>query len=194
MELLLFFVMFFLCFTLLLHTGTPLSGTILRGSRGFSFSFSFSSLVKITAMFYLYQVLFFNIFPTFGVTLGLFMINGFINGVYRSTGIVLGLYVPVFGLSGCRLWDRRIGLNFGYVSMGRSMAWNTVDEYKCDWEGFSCLFFSLARLLVLCELSRYSTFSHISTLLSQPICEFTIVLLCNSLTSLNIISTLHNRV
>ena len=47
-------------------------------------------------------------------------------------------------------------------------------------------FFSLARLLVLCELSRYSTFSHISTLLSQPICEFTIVLLCNSLTCLNI--------
>ena len=50
------------------------------------------------------------------------MINGFINGVYRSTGIVLGLYVPVFGLSRCtsRLWDRRIGLNLGYVSM----AWN----------------------------------------------------------------------
>jgi len=75
-ELLLFFVMSFLCFTLLLYTGTPLSGTILHCPRGFSFSFSFLSLVKITAMSYSYLVLFFNLFPTFGVTLGLFMING----------------------------------------------------------------------------------------------------------------------
>ena len=37
--------------------------------------------------------IFLNIFPTFGVMLGLFMINGFINGVYRSYRycIILGL-------------------------------------------------------------------------------------------------------
>jgi len=29
-----------------------------------------------------------------------------------------------FGLSRCGLWDRRIGLNFGHVLMGRSTAWN----------------------------------------------------------------------
>jgi len=137
-ELLLFFVMSFLCFTLLLYTGTPLSGTILHCPRGFSFSFSFLSLVKITAMSYSYLVLFFNLFSYLWGYARFVYDKRFINGVYWSTGIVLGFYVTVFGLFRCRLGSA-YWTEFRICFDG-SGVWHGIDEYRYDWKG---LFFSL---------------------------------------------------